>query len=85
MTIHEGNLLDSWIEMMKEPDMSSELVQDALIQSVEVVKDRLESANSPILDQDITKDEYDKYFKELFIKHDVAHLETVIFGDCHDE
>ena len=83
MNLFEENLLDSCIEMVRHPNMHSELVRETMCSAIEIVRDRLEAINSPILSLDITEDEYLKYYKELLIKHDIAHLENDILENTN--
>ena len=83
MNLFEENLLDSCVDMVRNPNMHSELVRETMCSAIEIVRDRLKAIDSPILSLDITEAEYKKYYKELLIKHDIAHLENDILEDTN--
>ena len=74
-------VLDICIDMLREPNSSSELVLETMCSSLLIVKDRIKALDSPILAMDITEEEYNQHFKELFIEHDVTHYKDFIFPD----
>ena len=74
-------VLDICIDMLREPNSSSELVLETMCASLLIVKERIKALDSPILAMDITEEEYNQHFKELFIEHDVTHYKDFIFPD----
>ena len=74
-------VLDICIDMLREPNCTSALVLETMCSSLLIVKDRIKALNSPILSIDITEEEYNQHFKELFIEHDVTHYKHFIFPD----
>ena len=84
MNLFEKNLLNTCVEMMRNPNMNSELVRETTCASLEIVRDRLEVIKSPVLELDVTEAEYNKYFKDLFISHGVAEqFEDKILEDAN--
>ena len=78
MSIYDQNLLDSCVKMLENPNMSSELVRATMIGAIQIIRDRLEAIDSPILSMDIDATEYKKYYHDLFIEHGVDYLEKEI-------
>ena len=78
MSIYDQNLLSSCVNMLENPNMSSELVRATMIGAVQIIRDRLEAIDSPILTLDISASEYKKYYQALFIEHGVDYLEKEI-------
>ena len=83
MSIYDQNLLSSCVNMLENPNMSSELVRATMIGAIQIIRDRLESINSPILTLDISEDEYIKYYRDLFLLHGVEYLETEIMENLN--
>ena len=74
-------VLDICIDMLREPNCTSTLVLETMCASLVIVQERIKALNSPILAMDITQEEYNQHFEELFIEHDVTHYKDFIFPD----
>lgn len=83
MSIYDQNLLSSCVNMLQNPNMSSEIVRETMIGAIQIIRDRLEAIDSPILTMDISKTEYKKYYRDLFIEHGVSHLEDEILENTN--
>ena len=63
--------------------MSSGIVRKTMIGAIQIIRDRLEAIDSPVLSQNISEDEYIKYYRDLFIEYGVAHIENEILEDTY--
>ncbi|MDF1876004.1 hypothetical protein JHD48_09675 [Sulfurimonas sp. SAG-AH-194-I05] len=78
-------MLDMCVEMLRNPNSSSELVREAMGASILIVQDRIKEIDSPVLSIEITEEEYNKHFKEIFIKHDVTRYKHLLLPDLEED
>ncbi len=83
MSIYDQNLLSSCVKMLENPNMSSELVKATMIGAIQIIRDRLEAIDSPVLELEISSAEYKKYYHDLFIEHGVEYLKKEILENCN--
>ena len=77
-------IFDMCIDMLKNPNSSSKSVTEGMCASLLIIQERIEALNSPVLELDVTKEEYEKHLKEVFIKYDVMHLKKSLFPDLEE-
>jgi len=78
-------IFEMCIDMLKNPNSSSKSVTEGMCASLLIIQERIEALNSPVLALDVTEEEYNKHFKEIFIKHDIMHLKKSLFPDLEEE
>ncbi len=75
-------LLEMITDMLLNPNKYSELSIQGMCATLEVLNDRLISADCVyILHQDVSKKEYEKYFEELLTKNNTEKLIDMIKKD----
>ena len=85
LTMEEDlTLFDMCIDMLKNPNSSSKSITEGMCASLLIIQERIEAIDSPVLALDVTKEEYNKHFKEIFIKHDMMHLKHSLFPDLEE-
>jgi len=72
----DTELFDKLLDMLRNPDDYSEMVVDAMCQTLETLMARIIAVDSSIISLDITQDEFYRYFMDLLTKYDLTELRT---------
>lgn len=75
------HLLDICIDILRNPNGSSALVTEGMCATLLILKERVKALDSPVLSLDITEEEYNQHFRDLFIEHDINYIRHLILPD----
>jgi len=74
-------LLDMCVEMLINPNSCSALVRETMCASLFIIKERIESLDSPVLSLEISEEEYNQHLEKIFIKYDVMRYKHLLLAD----
>jgi len=74
----ENELLLRISNMLRNPDEYHNLSIESICATLEILHNRIMKIDSSILNEDVTQDEYEQYFEELFSNVDLEGINELI-------